>query len=725
MSDVWQQEVQEIELRLQGLCRELQLYSSQSKHVDGAAKLARRACKELKFVQKLSAQISRSAQPDAACHSDYLPAFHEAGSAALQVDASHQDDAACESPDASANGAMISVFPDLIAEKLQGARNNLHGLRAELTIAQQAPGVIAVNKKLSKQVHSGPGKAEAAAEVDVIAQGGSIWIEVKCHENVNVRSASWTGGGTRKGIQQQAEQLMAVAQAPCNHVLWQPPSVLFHFMSHLDQGIAAELRAMGATVTGPGPLDAGLLPAAPLPPAATNLDVTTLCGLVSEASHCRHGDGSTVDAVQQWAACVSHWQECWEAELARPLLTELSFALTPERPLWASPAAMSQMQALVDTYAGPLEHARWVSLKQRLNTIPIEELASVLNPSPAANASLARHSVSNSESPIGATGRQDSSSSPCNQYSEPLGPAASASANQKTGFAKPDESPASSHSPDPAQPSDVEQFNAGRQGSSAAATAALERSHHDRPAVQVAEQPGHQVPEFITSCQDDVGAAESSHCQIWVPEEARPPLPPPSLANMPETDETGIASSFPDPQGAAYSSHWEADDRQSASRALPAAQSSTFQPHQLLREHGNSSEAADRDTGHLQAESSDASWLSQQLKRCEHAHGSHLSKAGDCSASGPSRLLQPSLAATCQQQAHMQRPATRPALAAVQARSRALEGRVGKAQREVLAVGDLAHALSLTANARAAHAVEAAGLHLPMVVHRAVWLTGL
>ena len=45
----------------------------------------------------------------------------------------------------------------------------------------------------------GAGKADAAAEVDVVAQGGSTWIEVKCHERVDMRSASWTGGGTRKG----------------------------------------------------------------------------------------------------------------------------------------------------------------------------------------------------------------------------------------------------------------------------------------------------------------------------------------------------------------------------------------------------------------------------------------------------------------------------------------------------------------------------------------------
>ena len=43
------------------------------------------------------------------------------------------------------------------------------------------------------------GKSRAGAEVDVVAQGGSTWIEVKCYESVDLRSASWTGGATRKG----------------------------------------------------------------------------------------------------------------------------------------------------------------------------------------------------------------------------------------------------------------------------------------------------------------------------------------------------------------------------------------------------------------------------------------------------------------------------------------------------------------------------------------------
>ena len=109
-------------------------------------------------------------------------------------------------------------------------------------------------------------------------------------------------------MQQQAEHLLRVAQAPCNHVLWQPPTVVFHFTSNLDPNMAAELRGMGAVVTGPGPLDAALLPWPPSPAAATNLDVTTLCGLVSEVSHCGQGQGSTACAVQEWAARVSHWQ---------------------------------------------------------------------------------------------------------------------------------------------------------------------------------------------------------------------------------------------------------------------------------------------------------------------------------------------------------------------------------------------------------------------------------
>lgn len=154
MTAEWQQEVGEVKVGLQKLCQDLQNYSSSSAHVEGAAKLACRARKELQFVQKLAAQISCSAQPTAAVH---MPSLQAPTSTAPHEHIQHQIAGVGIDADTSADDGMPSELPDLVAEKLQGARNNLHGLRAELTTAQQAPGVVAVNKKFSKQVHSGPG----------------------------------------------------------------------------------------------------------------------------------------------------------------------------------------------------------------------------------------------------------------------------------------------------------------------------------------------------------------------------------------------------------------------------------------------------------------------------------------------------------------------------------------------------------------------------------------
>ena len=64
------------------------------------------------------------------------------------------------------------------------------------------------------------------------------------------------------------------------------------------------LQAMGVIVTGPGTFDPALLPPTPPDSSTVNLDVTTLCALVSEVSN---GDPRRPE-LQQWAQRVAHWQ---------------------------------------------------------------------------------------------------------------------------------------------------------------------------------------------------------------------------------------------------------------------------------------------------------------------------------------------------------------------------------------------------------------------------------
>ena len=61
---------------------------------------------------------------------------------------------------------------------------------------------------------------------------------------------------------------------------------------------------MGVLVSGPGLFDPALLPPMPPAPSVTNLDVTTLCALVSEVSH---ADPKGPE-LQAWAQRVAHWR---------------------------------------------------------------------------------------------------------------------------------------------------------------------------------------------------------------------------------------------------------------------------------------------------------------------------------------------------------------------------------------------------------------------------------
>ena len=64
------------------------------------------------------------------------------------------------------------------------------------------------------------------------------------------------------------------------------------------------VQTMGVVVSGPGRFDLALLPPMPAMPKVANLDVTTLCALVSEVSHTDPAEPQ----LQAWAQRVVHWQ---------------------------------------------------------------------------------------------------------------------------------------------------------------------------------------------------------------------------------------------------------------------------------------------------------------------------------------------------------------------------------------------------------------------------------
>ncbi|KAG2446749.1 hypothetical protein HYH02_008310 [Chlamydomonas schloesseri] len=242
------------------------------------------------------------------------------------------------------------------------------------TADQQQPKQQQQQQQQPKQQPKQQGKAEAlVAEVDVVAQGGHAWIEVKNQEAFGLESVHWTGAGkgAGKGLRRQVEEMLAVAAAPQHLRRWRPPAVVLFFPdpSFAHPAVVAELRAMGAHVAlGPEALRAGLPPPPPLP-AATCLDVTTMCGLVSEMSH----GGAAEPSVQAWARRTVHWVECLEAERARPLLAEIGPLVGGGRPLLAAELAVAQFQTLLDMFGGARERQRWAELRSRLQVVDTQQ----------------------------------------------------------------------------------------------------------------------------------------------------------------------------------------------------------------------------------------------------------------------------------------------------------------------------------------------------------------
>jgi hypothetical protein len=129
---------------------------------------------------------------------------------------------------------------------MQGVANNAQGLGAELDVAESAPGVAAVSRRFwaaplqraagnghhlrfahqtvtaqqsptaphagaddsaaspmtdaEQALRTTPGAATASCEVDVVAQQGHAWVEVKSHGMFGVHSTHWLGSaGHTKG----------------------------------------------------------------------------------------------------------------------------------------------------------------------------------------------------------------------------------------------------------------------------------------------------------------------------------------------------------------------------------------------------------------------------------------------------------------------------------------------------------------------------------------------
>ena len=190
-------------------------------------------------------------------------------------------------------------------------------------------------------------------EVDVVAQGGLLWIECKAER-----------GRVATGLVQQALALKEVANAPCNlRPFGIAPRVAAFVTGDMGDFEAQTLRDAGILIlhaggeSGSAALDPGaVLPPPPSAPTVANLDITALFALVSEVSAATTGSFAMFlddPLVREWAAKKPQHASCLAAELEDPLNLEIT--LQSYDRLVAHPSVLRRFRKILDTMGGPRE----------------------------------------------------------------------------------------------------------------------------------------------------------------------------------------------------------------------------------------------------------------------------------------------------------------------------------------------------------------------------------
>jgi len=260
------------------------------------------------------------------------------------------------------------------ATSRQGLENNLRGFSLELICADWAPNVTAVRKRFASRTPSVVAKLEddEVVEVDVVAQGGALWIECKAER-----------GRVAAGIVTQALTLQKVASAPCNlRPFGVPPRVAVFVTGELGEMEARTLRENDILILrangvgGVAALDPlAVLPPAPAPPKMANLDVTTLFALVSEVSHATRSNFMVFlddPVVREWAAKKAQHRACLNAELEDP--QDLERQLQDYEKLVVHPSVLRRFVKILYTMGGPREQRRWVEeWSHRIEVLDVAE----------------------------------------------------------------------------------------------------------------------------------------------------------------------------------------------------------------------------------------------------------------------------------------------------------------------------------------------------------------
>jgi hypothetical protein len=128
-------------------------------------------------------------------------------------------------------------------ERAQGIRGQLTGAQGEMNALRGYQQVTEVNRKATLD-----GRPDAV-DIDIVADNGRSWVEVKTENPYGLGSEHWTGSATKQGLRTQAAELLrAATQNPLRDGT--TPKVIVDFQAGVSEAVAAELRRMGAEVRG-------------------------------------------------------------------------------------------------------------------------------------------------------------------------------------------------------------------------------------------------------------------------------------------------------------------------------------------------------------------------------------------------------------------------------------------------------------------------------------------
>ena len=142
---------------------------------------------------------------------------------------------------------MKKGIKEATSERVQGSLNNISGIRAEFDYARKQPGVTGVNQEFNFVEKTGKRRK---VDIDVIADNGKTWVDVKKVKPFSLNSTDWLGhpSGKPAGVQDQARRMLGAAQK--NQIDEISPQIVFDFPLGVSSEVADALKNMGVTVKG-------------------------------------------------------------------------------------------------------------------------------------------------------------------------------------------------------------------------------------------------------------------------------------------------------------------------------------------------------------------------------------------------------------------------------------------------------------------------------------------